>query len=216
MKKVILVLVVVVVGLAVLLGAFYSLNNYIYNEKQEPNSIPELPLPQQNSDAGLTVEVVEYPELGFKFAYLKGDDGYTLIEPEASVEGGPVKTLMLVHADDMPAVENPPEGGEGPATITIQVFENTKKQFPRQWAEENNAYSNIGLVMGEIEEAVVGGANAITYKADGLYASNVAVFASGEKMYVVQGAYRDEANPTFRDFTPLLNTIAFIPEPGQQ
>ncbi len=214
MSKIVTIIAVLIVGIAVLFGAFASFNSFIYNEKQEPNPTPSV---VDDEDTKQTeVKKAEYPELGFKFAYITGSDGYTLMEPEASVEGGPIKTLMLVHANDLPQFENPPQGGEGPATITIQVFLNTQKQFPRQWAEANNAYSNIGLMMGEVSEAVVGGANAIRYKADGLYASNVAIFASGNKMYVVQGAYRDESDPTARDFESLLNTITFIPEPGQE
>lgn len=214
MSKVITIVAVLIVGIAVLYGGFHSFNNFIYNEKQAPN--PPVTMEPEPSQPERDVKVAAYPDLGFSFAYTTGSDGYTLVEPEAAVEGGPVKTLMLVHADDRAAYENPPQGGEGPATITIQVFENDKKQFPRQWAEQNNAYSNIGLLIGEVSESVVGGANAIRYKADGLYAMNVAVFANGEHMFVVQGGYRSESDPTAVDFEPLLNTITFIPKPGQE
>lgn len=215
MSKFITVVAIVIVGIAALFGAFFSFNNYIYQEKQAPNPLP-LPVIEEVQKDPTTLEIKEYPELGFKFAYITGNDGYTLMEPEAAVEDGPIKTFMLVHANDKAAIENPPQGGEGPATITIQVFENTEKQFPRQWADAHAAYSNIGLIMGDVAETVVGGANAIRYKADGLYATNIAVVAHGEKMYVIQGAYRAETDPTARDFEPLLNTITFIPEPGQE
>jgi len=77
-------------------------------------------------------------------------------------------------------------------------------------------YSNINLKTSEPAEKVVGGANAITYMADGLYASENAVIAHGGNIYVVTGQFIDANSDIRLDFEPLLNSIRFIPKPSQE
>jgi len=53
MKK---ILIIVVVGLAILVGGFYALNSYIYNEKQQPND----EMPQEDSSVNLGIPTFEW------------------------------------------------------------------------------------------------------------------------------------------------------------
>lgn len=124
--------------------------------------------------------------------------------------------ISLFHPDDYQSVINPPAGGEGPPAIAINVFANSKNQFPLAWAEENISYSDINLKQGEVSEAVVGGANAIRYAADGLYASEKVVVAHGGFIYVFTGQYLDVDSALKRDFGPLIDSVRFIPAPGQE
>jgi hypothetical protein len=155
------------------------------------------------------------PELGFEFQYREGADGYVLKElaPPTS-DAGLVRTIVLTPAAD--AATPPPAGGEGPATITISVFTNAARQWPRTWADEYLQYSNINLSQNEVEERVVGGANAIRYMADGLYASENIVVAHGEHMYVFTGMFIDADSRLRADFAPLIESVRFIPQPGQE
>jgi hypothetical protein len=79
----------------------------------------------------------------------------------------------------------------------------------------NKIYSNINLMRGEVSEYVLGGANAIRYAADGLYASDNVVVAHGENMYVITGSYMDADSDIKKDFATLLESVTFIPQPGQ-
>lgn len=156
-------------------------------------------------------------ELGFEFDYSTGEEGFVLDErPLADPHPNARANIVLWHADDYDQVLNPPVGGEGPPSITIRVFKNPERQFPRQWAEANAHYSNINLAMGDIGEAVVGGANAIRYAADGLYPANIAVVAHGENVYVFLGSYREQGSTLEQAFQPLLNSVRFIPQSGQE
>lgn len=121
----------------------------------------------------------------------------------------PVRTILLQRTED--AKNPPPVGGEGPPSMVIAVFKNTKKQFPRMWADANVQYSNINLTTNTVTEEVVGGANAIRYMADGLYASENVVVAHGDNIYVITGQFLDQDSDLRRDFEPLLNSIRFIP-----
>lgn len=153
-------------------------------------------------------------DVGLEFSYPEGPEGY-VVEERMPVDLGTglIKNIILTRTED--TLNPPPVGGEGAPVINIAVFENTKKQFPRTWADENIQYSNINLAMGEIGEAVVGGANAIRYMADGLYASENIVVAHGDYMYVITGQFMDENSPIRRDYQPLVESIRFIPAPGQ-
>lgn len=170
---------------------------------------------QQNPTNG-SKEMAKYSsaDVGLEFDYRTGPAGYVVDERIPVDFGDLVKVIILPRAED--AAKEPPVNGEGAPTITISVFNNAKKQFPRVWAEENIQYSNINLLTGDVLETVVGGANAIRYAADGLYASNNVVVAHGDKVYVIAGQFMDEDSDLYRDFSPLVESIRFIPEPGQE
>lgn len=155
------------------------------------------------------------PELGIVFDYRAGPTGYVVEESTPSDTAAQlVRAIVLVRAED--AQQQPRLGGEGPPTIGVHVFKNTKKLSSAMWADAYPQYSNINLKMGDVTEAVVGGANAIRYMADGLYASENVVVAHGDYVYVVSGSYLDAESNLRRDFAPLVASIRFIPAPGQE
>lgn len=153
-------------------------------------------------------------DIGLEFDYPEGPEGYVVDERmPVDLGTGLIKNIILVRTED--SLREPVVGGEQPPVILISVFENAKKQFPRTWADENVQYSNINLVTGEVKEATVGGANAISYMADGLYASENAVVAHGDHMYVITGQFMDQDSAIRRDYQAVVKSIRFIPAPGQ-
>lgn len=153
-------------------------------------------------------------DVGLKFDYPGGPEGYVVNERmPVDLGTGLIKNIILMLTED--TLHEPPVGGEGAPVILVSVFENTKKQFPRAWADENIQYSNINLIMGEVEETVVGGANAIRYMADGLYASENVVVAHGDHVYVITGQFMDQDSPIRHDYQTLVESIRFIPTPEQ-
>lgn len=157
-------------------------------------------------------QIFTSPELGLQFSY---PTGYEL-KVGAGADGNSefVQSLVLMTAQD--AATPPPVGGEGPATITIQVFKNTLKQWPLIWAETHPQFSNINLKQGEVSEVVVGGAKAVRYLADGLYATDTVVVAHGENIYVFSGMFITEDSDLRRDFSPLIDSVSFIRQPNQE
>ncbi len=156
------------------------------------------------------------PALGFKFIYQK--DRYVMTSPphgneeEADFEEAFVLTLKTDYNDMMAATEP----REGPPTISVLVYRNTKKQSALQWAEANDSVSNIEMKIGEVKDAVIGGANAIRYAVDGLYPTDTVVVPHGSYVYVLVGSYLDEEYATRKDFEPLMRSVRFIPAPGQE
>ncbi|HEU4677769.1 MAG TPA: hypothetical protein VFS75_03585 [Candidatus Paceibacterota bacterium] len=178
-----------------------------------PLSAPEgveSPVPLEND--ALTLYRDE--SLGLSFTYPSGDAGYVVRDPRIA-EREAEKTIVLVHAADAAVYDTPAADGELPPTLSIVVYDNASKQFPGAWAESHTAQSGYGQKIGDAEDLVVGGANAIRYAADGLYRASVTVIAHGSRIYVVRGEYLDEASPIYRDYESLLDSITFVPAPGE-
>ncbi len=146
-------------------------------------------------------------ELGIAFDYTGGQDGYAIqkITPQ-DVGNELLSTLVIMRTQD---IDNMPEGGEGPPTITIHVVKNTEKQSPQAWAETHPQLSNINLKEGEVTETTIGGESAIRYMADGLYSSDNVVVAHGDSIYVISGMFMDRNSDIKRDYQPLLDSIRF-------
>jgi hypothetical protein len=152
-------------------------------------------------------------EVELAFMYDSGPDGYVLEERmPGAADKDLLRTITLTQtADHERMTTNPPVGGEGPAVIAISVFSNTEKQFPLAWAQENLQFSSFNLKTSDELEAVVGGANAISYTADGLYASDNVVVAHGGYIYVFTGQFMDADSPMRQDFESLVASVQFIP-----
>lgn len=164
-------------------------------------------------------EKAKYSEstIGLEFDYDSGENGYVLTERDGGEDSNLVRSITLMQKSDFEMLSsNPDFVGEGPAVIAIHVFQNLNKQFPLSWAMENIAYSNYNLKTGDSLEKVVGGANAVEYRADGLYPSRNIVVAHGSYMYVITGQYLEADSKIYRDFSGVVESIKFIPESEQQ
>lgn len=190
-----------IIGVAVLAGVAYFYLS-IDEEVTENNQVPQYTTYRSAND-------------GVQFSYRVGPSGYVLEEVmPVDLGSGHIKSLMLRRAEDME--KEIPQGGEGPAVMVVSIFENTNKQQSRNWADSHVQYSSINLSFGEVRDVVVGGANAIRYMASGLYSSENVVVAHGDSVYVITGQYMDENSDLRRDFAPLVDSIQFIPKPGQE
>lgn len=190
-----------IVGIAILAGAgYYYLR--IDEEVTENTQTPQYATYRSAND-------------GVEFSYRVGPKGYVLEEVmPVDLGTGHVKSIILQRTED---AERPvPQGGEGPAAIVVSIFENTNKQQSRNWADSHVQYSSINLAIGDVRDVVVGGANAIRYMASGLYSSENIVVAHGDSVYVVTGQYMDENSDLRSDFGPLVDSLNFIPKPGQE
>ncbi len=175
--------------------------------------------PDPLTDSNLNVQTPQYLnyqnlQTGLGFNYRASPDGYiveekinsdTAIDPK--LKSDLITTLTLIQAKDAGVV---PEAGEMPPNITIKVFANTKKQSSSVWAEANIQHSNIGFKVNDTSEAVLGGANAIRFLADGLYISDNAIVANGNNVYVISGMFLEETSAIRQDFQPLLDSIVFF------
>lgn len=157
------------------------------------------------------------PDAGIEFAYRASPNGYRLETHDAS-EGDTslfVRGYVLMLEEDFQSLQadlsanNTPR--EGPPTINVSIFKNDNNMFPAGWAEAYPQYSNISLALTEVGSVPISGANAIRYRADGLYVSDTIIIVHGGYIYVVSGSFIDEDSTIRKDFEPFVRTISFVP-----
>jgi len=195
----------IITGVVLLVGGVYF---FVYNPNLPVENGGENPTP---SEAVTSLMRVAQPTLGLSFAYQDGESGYVLSEIDSEMETDPsfAGGYALIRSAD---ATTQGERTEGPPSISIRVFTNDKKNFPRDWANTHALVSNIGLMIGKEADTVVGGANGIRYFTDGLYKTDNVIVAHGSYMYVISGSFIDEKDAIRTDYEELLKALQFIPE----
>ena len=154
-------------------------------------------------------------KLGIAFDYEK--DVY-VVDDLSKFIGDPIDKALAVavyrvmNAEEKEELENSEGGREGPPAINILVFENSDNKSSSQWIDAFSGVSNIGLLMGDINrDAVVGGANAVKYRTDGLYLADNVVVASSGYIYHFIGAFLEEGSDIHKEFNNIVESVEFIP-----
>lgn len=200
-------LLVGVVAVALLIGAFFVFNAYIYHEKQVDESAEEAP----DTESEVVMTTYTLNNEGLQFDYPSGRGGYTLSDlPVADGEVVPQRSLRILPTTDYVA-EQGREGGEGSPAWVVSVYPNTSKLQPSVWMDRFKTVSNIDMAVATPTEMVIGGANAVSYRIDGLYPTEMSVIAHGGYMFVVSVSYLDENSPTYRDREAWINSFTFVP-----
>lgn len=154
---------------------------------------------------------------GMQYEFRTEPDGYILVE-QGLVEGDDEdlqKIYVLMLKKDYDEFAQSSEPRERPPAITMYVFENSNNMFPLQWAQNHAIYSNINAATLDVANVVVGGANALRYRSDGLYMSDNIVVAHGGYMYLISGAYLADNDMYQRGFENLVKSVAFVVTPEQ-
>lgn len=162
-------------------------------------------------DAPVTYTSVVDEAVGLRFLYRTAPDAYAVqnIKKTASDDASFIKGYMLMLESDIKIMK---ESGamEGPPAIHVSVFKNDQKLFARLWADQYTQYSNINLIRGEESDVVVGGANAIRYQSDGLYATENFIIPHGGYVFLVSGQFIDEESLIRSDFFDVVDSLEFI------
>lgn len=163
----------------------------------------------------VTGHVLDY-EVAVGFPYRKGPDGYVLTKdiPGMSTNANFVTGYQFMLEKEKVELENATDAREGPPTIELRVYKNTENLDPAVWILRNPLESNSEMMFGEPAETVIGGANAVYYVADGLYAMHTHVVAHGAFVYVFTASTLDDNSPQKVDLDGMLRALSFIPEKG--
>lgn len=139
---------------------------------------------------------------GISFSY---PDAYVLEERQVISDDGKRRhyAIVLVRSADLPA----PERGEGPPTITIQVFPDALENVSlEKWLIQTND-SNFNLSDGTYISTTLSDTPALRYHWSGLYEANSAVFAHRGGVIAISGAYLDRNDPIVEDFESVAESL---------
>lgn len=151
-------------------------------------------------------------KIGVRFLYRTDPHTQMITEIKRGTESDAtfVKGYQLALRSDFESMEER-GAGEGPPTITLTVFKNEQKLFPRLWATQFPLQSNIELARTDPQEVLVGDSEAVRYLVDGLYSIDTFVVTHDKYIYVVSGAYMDDNSLIRRDFLSFIESIEFLP-----
>lgn len=170
-----------------------------------------------NTDTEVAYDTFTDTERGVRFTYKTSPDGYVLDDLTALIAEQPedieiLKIYRLMNAREKAELEASKEGREGPPTISLIIFDNPNNQSASMWVDAFPLFSNINFVIGAVDrDAVVGGANAVRYRIDGLYQSENVIIAQGGYIYHFAGAFLEEDSDIYRDFEALIDSVTFVP-----
>ncbi|HYF13187.1 MAG TPA: hypothetical protein VD928_02745 [Candidatus Paceibacterota bacterium] len=154
-----------------------------------------------NNNATSTASTLTYdsPELGIAFSY---PNTYK-IELQHT-DRGHVVVLM-----DKVAAANIPVGGEGPPSITVSEFDNSKNLPLADWIQET-PQSNFQLSPDSaLNATTLGGKPALAYRHSGLYESDAVAVEQGDKIFVFAAGWMDQNAQIRKDFQEILKTVQF-------
>lgn len=159
-------------------------------------------VPPETVDAPGATHTYESDRYGVSFSY---PDYYKLQEQDAPGSGlREHHAIVLIHKDNLPL----PRNGDGPPTITIDIYQNNlDTQTTRSWIE-NTAASNFKLSSdGRLATTTIDSVSSLEYTWDGLYQGRTRAAAAHEWIYAFSVMYNDPNDRIVRDFDELLSTV---------
>lgn len=145
-------------------------------------------------------------EYGVIFEY---PSTYILLENEAGTPENQQKALVMVEDNQRNRdilAGKVPEVGEGPTSITVDMYQNPKNLAPEDWVKENTNW----IMSDKKKETVsVGGKSGFTYFWDGLYAGKSAVVVNGTHAYVFSVTWITADDQMVKDFEKILASVKF-------
>ncbi len=138
---------------------------------------------------------------GISFSY---PETYQLTEMHA--EGSAMRehhTIVLQQKTDLPA----PEGGEGPPSITIDIYQNNLDNRATEDWIRGDSRSNFKLGDGTIASTTIDGKPALSYRWSGLYEGTTVAMARPDWIYAFNVTYLEMGADIIQDFVALRENV---------
>ncbi len=171
----------------ILVGGFFLLRN------TNSTQVPQENISHEGRYSNATYDI--------SFTY---PDSYTITEADASEnEMRKRHAITLIRKTDLPV----PQGGEGPTSITIEMYQNNlDKQTTEQWIL-NSKESNFKLSNGVMATTTIDGLPARSYRWSGLYEGTTIVSAQSNWVYVFSVTYLEMGSDIVQDFVKIKESI---------
>lgn len=104
----------------------------------------------------------------------------------------------------------PPQGGEGPPTITIARYPNTENLSLEEWVKTDSR-SNWQLADqdGGLGSTRIDGEEAFAYRHSGLYETSAVAVLRGGYIYHFSAGWLSPEDPIHAEFSALLDSVQF-------
>lgn len=162
----------------------------------------ESPAIGENEQELIAEQTYENATLGISFVY---PQEYELAERDLGTGERSHHVITLTHTS---ATTTAVENGEGPPSITLDIFEDTIDALSIERWIKNTAASNFKLsVDGVLSTTTVAGKLGLTYTWDGLYRGETTVIEHGGNVLMFSVSFIDSADTIRDDFQALLESV---------
>src|SRR3989344_1338098 len=142
-------------------------------------------------------------DLGIAFEY---PSTYTIGEHDLGNGERAHRDIVLIAKKDLP----PPQNGEGPPAITIEVFQNNIENYTADSVIRSTNFTNYKLSPdGVVALTTVGDQDGLGFKWSGLYEGRSIVVAQPDWVYVFSVTYLAHEDALIEDFERILTTVRF-------
>lgn len=112
-------------------------------------------------------------------------------------------SIVLQRSVDLPA----PEGGEGPPSITIDIYQNDlDSQTTEDWIR-NTSQSNFKLGDMTLRPTTIDGKAALSYRWSGLYEGTTIAIAQPDWVYAFNVMYLEMGDDIVQDFVAVRESV---------
>lgn len=159
------------------------------------------PTPTPGAEEQSDMRTYTSAEYGISFEY---PDTYTLTEIDSP--GSALRehhAIVLQRTEDLPA----PEGGEGPLSITIDIYQNNlDNQTTENWIRRSSA-SNFKLGDMTLASTTIDGKAALSYRWSGLYEGTTVAIARPDWIYAFSVTYLEMGADIIQDFVMIRESV---------
>ncbi|GMU74329.1 MAG: hypothetical protein AMXMBFR44_5260 [Candidatus Campbellbacteria bacterium] len=165
-------------------------------------------MPGRVTDIGSQMETKVDIASGISFSYPK-DYALQEVQPGTQDHTDLSVTFVLMPQEDYDLLGTL-EGTEGPASISILVFNNPLMLSALDWMQEPGIAPYIPPQAGEPVAVVVDGEQGVSFPASGLYESDNVIVSRGDTVVFLSGAYQDSASQQREVFSGIVGSLLFI------
>lgn len=185
----------VIIGFFLVTGATY------FFMTGTPAAPTPTPTPTPGAEEQSDMRTYTSAEYGISFEY---PDTYTLTEIDSP--GSALRehhAIVLQRTEDLPA----PEGGEGPLSITIDIYQNNlDNQTTENWIRRSSA-SNFKLGDMTLASTTIDGKAALSYRWSGLYEGTTVAIARPDWIYAFSVTYLEMGADIIQDFVMIRESV---------
>lgn len=144
-------------------------------------TLPSVGPADVNENPEVILQTYTHPTLGFSFSH-KQDVAARLLP---SFEAGPRAAMLIATPVDLARLDDPSFVGEGPVSVTVEVWENSEGGSAEAWARSHSGQLNLAAIVGKPTTRRIADQEAFTFDHTGLYDATTSVVANGNDIYVL-------------------------------
>jgi hypothetical protein len=152
---------------------------------------------QESTNQSRNLLTYENQEYGFSFTY---PDHYFIEERQMETGSQRHPEVVLIRAEDI----IPPEGGEGPPSIVVQIFRGESNV--NRWITTSQ-WSNWRQAISATSSTTLGGSEAQKFSWDGLYVGETIAVEHRGNILAFSGSHIHPDDPIRNDFNSLIGSV---------